>query len=42
MIFITTQSRKMYGDEAELLFTDSDSLCYEIKTVNLVNDRKKI
>ena len=32
--------KKKYGDKAELLFTDTDSLCYEIKT-NLANDRKK-
>ena len=27
-----------YGDSAKLLFTDTDSLCYEIKTVDFFKD----
>jgi hypothetical protein len=30
--------RKKYGDSAQLLFTDTDSLCYEIKTEDLYKD----
>ena len=33
--------KKKYRDKAEILFTDTDSLCYEIKKSNLANDRKK-
>ena len=32
---------KKYRDKAELLFTDIDSSCHEIRTSNLANDRKK-
>ena len=34
--------RKKYGNKAELLFTDTDSLMYEIKTHDFYNDIKKI
>ena len=30
--------KKKYGNKAKLLFTDTDSLCYEIKTRNLYKD----
>ena len=33
--------KKKYRDRAELLFTDTDSLCYEIQTSNLTADRKE-
>ena len=33
--------KKKYRDKAELLFTDIDSSCHEIRTSNLANDRKK-
>ena len=33
--------RKKYGSKAELLFTDTDSLMYEIKTDDFYNDIKK-
>ena len=32
--------KKMYGKKAELLFTDTDSLCYEIETHDLYQDLK--
>lgn len=34
--------RKMYNDNIKLLFTDTDSLCYEIKTNDLYEDLLKI
>jgi hypothetical protein len=34
--------RKMYNDNVKLLFTDTDSLCYEIKTNDLYDDLLKI
>ena len=30
--------KKQYEDKAKLLFTDTDSLCYEIETEDLYND----
>ena len=30
--------KKLYGDKSKLLFTDTDSLCYEIKTENIYQD----
>lgn len=30
--------RKMYGDDARLLFTDTDSLAYEIRTEDFYKD----
>ena len=33
--------KKKHSDNAELLFTNTDSLCYEIKTSTITNDRKK-
>jgi hypothetical protein len=30
--------KKIYGDSAELLFTDTDSLCYDIKTQDVYKD----
>jgi hypothetical protein len=30
--------KPMYGDRAKLLFTDTDSLCYEIKTDDFYKD----
>ena len=33
--------KKKYGDNARLLFTDTDSLCYEIKTENIYKDMYK-
>ena len=30
--------KKKYGDSAKLLFTDTDSLCYEIKTEDIYAD----
>jgi hypothetical protein len=32
--------KKTYGDKAQLLFTDTDSLCYEIETEDLWADWK--
>ena len=34
--------KKKYGDDAQLLFTDTDSFCYEIKTDDIYNDMKKM
>lgn len=34
--------RKTYGDKCKLLFTDTDSLCYEIKTEDLYTDMMHI
>lgn len=31
-------TREMYGDNAKLLFTDTDSLCYEIQTKDVYKD----
>ena len=33
--------KKKYGNNATLLFTDTDSLCYEIKTKDLYSDMYK-
>jgi len=33
--------KKQYGDGAKLLFTDTDSLCYNIKTIDIYQDMKK-
>jgi hypothetical protein len=33
--------KKQYGNLSQLLFTDTDSLCYHIKTDDLYNDMKK-
>ena len=30
-----------YGDRAKLLFTDTDSLCYHVKTDDLYKDMKE-
>ena len=30
--------KRTYGDKAKLLFTDTDSLCYEIQTENVYKD----
>ena len=30
--------KKQYGERAKLLFTDTDSLCYEIKTEDIYDD----
>ena len=30
--------KNKYGDKAKLLFTDTDSLCYEIETKNVYQD----
>ena len=34
--------KKKYGDKLKLLFTDTDSLCYHIKTDDLFDDMKKM
>ena len=41
MIFIITISKKKYGNKAELLFTDTDSLMYLIQTDDVYHDIKK-
>ena len=33
--------KKIYGNRAKLLFTDTDSLCYEFQTDDLYQDMKK-
>ena len=33
--------KKQYGDKSKLLFTDTDSLTYEIKTDDIYEDMKK-
>jgi hypothetical protein len=33
--------KPMYGNDAELLFTDTDSLCYEITTEDFLKDISK-
>lgn len=33
--------KKEYGDRARLLFTDTDSLCYEIETEDVYEDVRK-
>ena len=38
MTFITTILRLKYGDKAKLLFTDTDSRAYEIKTKDFYKD----
>ena len=38
MIFNTEVIKNKYGNNAELLFTDMDSLCYEIKTEDFYQD----
>jgi hypothetical protein len=37
-IFHCNYIKPMYGDRAKLLFTDTDSLCYEIKTEDFYED----
>ena len=32
--------KKKYGDRAQLLFTDSDSLCYDIQTKHFYDDSR--
>ena len=34
--------KPMYGTDAKLLFTDTDSLCYELKTKDVVSDFARI
>ena len=38
MIFIIIILRKKYGEKAKLLFTDTDSLMYEIETEDFFKD----
>ena len=38
MIFITTTSKEKYGNKAKLLFTDTDSLTYEIEAEDVYSD----
>ena len=33
--------KRQYGNRSTLLFTDTDSLCYEIKTDDVYEDMKK-
>ncbi|XP_050531437.1 uncharacterized protein LOC126900047 [Daktulosphaira vitifoliae] len=33
--------KKMYGDKCKLVYTDTDSLCYEIQMVDVYDDMKK-
>jgi len=38
MIFTTNYIKEKYGENAKLLFTDTDSLCYEIETADAYKD----
>ena len=38
MIFITYYIKRKYNERAELLFTDTDSLCYHITTDDAYGD----
>lgn len=38
MIFVINYIREKYGNKAELLFTDTDSLVYEIETEDFYKD----
>ena len=38
MTFITTIYKTIYEDNAKLLFADTDSLAYEIKTTDFYKD----
>ena len=39
--FHYNQIKKQYNDKAKLLFTDTDSLCYEIETKDIYKDMNK-